>query len=161
MWLLVIQVIVFLSYVVGIVSRYGVLESISDSWYSLPLKYNGLFTLFTWGLGIPMLMYGSVALFLSGAGLCFVGAATRFKLGYGYTTLVHFSGAVAGVLIPLLYFGFSYGIWWPFLLQFSGCIFIFAYDTITNPIWWVEILGFITVLSGLYLILPELNYVGN
>ena len=57
MWLLVIQVIVFLSYVVGIVSRYGVLESISDSWYSLPLKYNGLFTLFTWGLGIPMLIY--------------------------------------------------------------------------------------------------------
>ena len=160
MWLLVIQIIVFLSYVIGIVSRYGVLESISDSWYRLPLKYNALFTFFTWGLGIPMLLYGSDALFFSGVGLCFVGAATRFKMGDFYTTLIHFSGAVAGVLLPLLYFGFSYGIWWPFLLQLWGSVFIYAYDKIENSIWWIEILGFITVLSGLYLILPELDYVG-
>ena len=161
MELLIIQACVFLFYVIGIVERYGVLESISESWYKLPLAYKGLFTLFTWGLGIPMFFYGPLPLFLSGVGLVFVGTATRFKMKESYTRTIHFSGAVAGVLIPLLYFGICYDMWWLFHLQFWVSAVIYAHDRIENSIWWIEILGFITVMIGMYLILPEMYYVGN
>ena len=100
--LTIIQLVVFLLYVGFIIKRYGVLPSISDSWYVLPLSQQFLFTLFTWGLGIPMLLYGNIWFFLSGAGLSFVGAATAFKSKIGLTKEVHYGGALVGILGALI-----------------------------------------------------------
>ena len=100
--LTLIQLVVFTLYVGFITKKFGVLPSISDSWYSLPVSQKALFTLFTWGIGIPMLFYGSVWFFLSGVGLTFVGAATQFKMTISYTKQIHYIGALTGILFSLI-----------------------------------------------------------
>ena len=156
MELLLVQIIVFLSYVIGIVSKYGVLPSISDSWYSLPLGWKSLFTFFTWGIGIPMLLYGTLPLFISGAGLCFVGAATQFKMKESYTRLIHFAGAAVGIVTPLIYFLWSFNVGLPFAIQLVGSLIIWNSKEFNNKLWWVEILGFLMVVYGLFSIIPAM-----
>ena len=161
MELLLIQLFIFISYITFIVSTYGVLPSISESWYRLPLKLKGLFTLFTWGIGIPMLFYGNETMFLSGAGLCFVGAATQFKMTAAYTRLIHYAGAGVGIILPLLYFAFGYEVYAPILFQIISAVLIMAIPKIDNKLWWIEIVGFLTIACGIYWVLPEMYYVGN
>ena len=156
MELLLVQVVVFLSYVIGIVSKYGVLPSISDSWYSLPLGWKSLFTFFTWGIGIPMLLYGTLPLFISGVGLCFVGAATQFKMKESYTRLIHFAGAAVGIVTPLIYFLLSFNVGLPFAIQLVGSVIIWNSEEFNNKLWWVEILGFLMVVYGLFSIIPAM-----
>jgi len=149
MEILLIQFLVFVAYVSYIINQYGILPSISDSWYALPRRYNFLFTLFTWGIGIPMLFYGNAPLFFAGAGLTFVGAATQFKMERSYTKQVHFAGAGIGIIIPLLYLAISFGNWIPLVIQVIGTLII-TQSKINNKLWWVEILAFICIMFGLY-----------
>jgi len=144
----IIQSATFIVYVAFIIYRFGVLPSISESWYMLPRKFNFLFTLFTWGIGIPMLFYGNPFLFISGAALTFVGVATQFKTTQAFTKQVHYIGALIGVSVPLFYFGFSLNNWIPLNMQIVG-IMIIALTTTPNKIWWVEIVAFVCVLFGL------------
>ncbi len=142
------QLLVITLYLGLITKRYGVLPSISDSWYSLPLNQKFLFTLFTWGLGIPMLFYGNVWFFLSGAGLSFVGAATQFKSMIGLTKEVHYGGALVGILSALI------GIWveWDNLLPLIWFLFFalsIQLSYIKNKIWWQEIVAVVLILWGL------------
>ena len=149
MFLPLLQSSIFISYILLLVWRYGILPSISDSWYILPYSERWLFTFFTWGIGIPMLFYGTAPLFISGAGLCFVGVATQFKMKRSYTRIVHFLGAAVGIIVPLLHFAISYGIILPLILQTIGTLIIILMDNINDKLWWVEILAFITVIYGL------------
>lgn len=160
MGLLLFQIFVFIAYVSFVVSSYGVLPSISDSWYSLPIGRKGLFTFFTWGIGIPMLLYGTLPMFVSGIGLCFVGAATQFKMKESYTRLIHFAGASVGIVTPLLYFYLSYNNPLPFAIQVGSTIIIMGTEGIKNKLWWIEIVGFLMVVYGIYSVLPEMYYVG-
>lgn len=142
------QLLVITLYLGLITKRYGVLPSISDSWYSLPLKEKFLFTLFTWGLGIPMLFYGNVWFFLAGSGLSFVGAATQFKSMIGLTKEVHYAGAVVGIFASLI------GIWveWDNLLPLIWFIFFalsIQISYIKNKLWWQEIVAVVLILWGL------------
>ena len=142
------QLLVITLYLGLITKRYGVLPSISDSWYSLPQRENFLFTLFTWGLGIPMLFYGNVWFFLSGSGLSFVGAATQFKSMIGITKEVHYAGALVGILGALI------GIWvqWDNLLPLVWFLFLalsIQVSYMKNKIWWQEIVAIVLILWGL------------
>ena len=49
---------VFISYVSFIWIKYGILPSISDSWYHLPENLKVLFTLFCWGFALPAAIIG-------------------------------------------------------------------------------------------------------
>ena len=155
MEILLIQFLVFVVYVGYIINQYGILPSISDSWYVLPRQHNFLFTLFTWGIGIPMLFYGNAPLFFAGAGLTFVGAATQFKMKRSYTKQVHFTGAAVGIIIPLLYLAISFGNWIPLAIQAVGTVVI-TQSKINNKLWWVEILAFICIMFGLYFNLHDI-----
>ena len=146
--MITIQITIFILYTTLIVYRYGILPSISESWYVLPLRQKFLFTLFTWGIGIPMLFYDSGALFLSGSALTFVGVATQFKTSISFTREVHYAGALIGVLVPLIYFGISSDNWMPLLVQVISTMIIIS-TRIQNKIWWTEIVAFFCVLSGL------------
>jgi len=142
------QLLVLTLYLGLIIKRYGILPSISDSWYSLPQRENFLFTLFTWGLGIPMLFYGNVWFFLSGSGLSFVGAATQFKSMIGITKEVHYAGALVGILGALI------GIWiqWDNLLPLVWFLFLalsIQVSYMKNKIWWQEIVAIVLILWGL------------
>jgi hypothetical protein len=146
--LTLIQLLVLTLYLGLIIKRYGILPSISDSWYSLPQRENFLFTLFTWGLGIPMLFYGNVWFFLSGSGLSFVGAATQFKSMIGITKEVHYAGALVGILGALI------GIWvqWDNLLPLVWFLFLalsIQVSYMKNKIWWQEIVAIVLILWGL------------
>jgi hypothetical protein len=146
--LTLIQLLVLTLYLGLIIKRYGILPSISDSWYSLPQRENFLFTLFTWGLGIPMLFYGNVWFFLSGSGLSFVGAATQFKSMIGITKEVHYAGALVGILGALI------GIWvqWDNLLPLLWFLFLalsIQVSYMKNKIWWQEIVAIVLILWGL------------
>ena len=146
--MITIQITIFILYTTLIVYRYGILPSISESWYVLPRGQKFLFTLFTWGLGIPMFFYDSGALFLSGSALTFVGVATQFKTSISFTREVHYAGALIGVLVPLIYFGISSDNWMPLLIQVISTMIIIS-TRIQNKIWWTEIVAFFCVLSGL------------
>lgn len=148
LYLTLIQLVVFLSYVGLIVKRYGIIPSISDSWYHLSIAQKGLFTLFTWGIGIPMLFYGNWLFFLSGAGFAFVGAATQFKSTLANTNKIHYGGAVVGILGALL------GIWMKFdtilpLLWFIFTAVMLQVSYVKNKIWWQEIAAFVVIVLSL------------
>lgn len=149
--LLLIQSLVFIFYVGLIVRKFGVLESISDSWYSLPPSQNFLFTLFTWGIGIPMLFYGNVWFFLAGSGLSFVGAATQFRSGIGLTKEVHYAGALVGIFFTLIGMAVMFSTITP-LVIFTLVAIILQLLKIKNTIWWQEIAAFIIILGGMVLL---------
>ena len=146
--MIIIQATIFIAYISFIIYRYGVLPSISESWYVLPRGQKFLFTLFTWGIGISMLFYDSGALFISGSALTFVGVATQFKTSISFTREVHYVGALIGVLVPLIYFGISSDNWLPLIVQVVASMIITLTKT-QNKIWWNEIVAFFCVLSGL------------
>jgi len=148
-----LQLIIFLSYVGGLLIYFKKpLPSISDSWYELPKGWNHLFTLFCWSLGILMLFQGTGEypyFFFSGAGLMFVGAATQFKWKGAYTNLVHYFGAVCGIIFSLIGLGHEYHVWWP-LIIWSIITYVFNFLRINNFTWWAEIAAFIIIITGLY-----------
>lgn len=148
-WTTVIQITTFLSYIGLIVYKYGILESISVSWYALPKQLQPLFWLFTTILGMSMLPLTDYhpLFFLSGAGLSFVGTAAAFE-DQKITNRVHYSGAVAGIggaigalfvilgtLVPI----------YTTLLFLAGSFFLQR----THVIWWVEIGAFLGIVWGL------------
>ena len=146
--LTLIQLVIFTLYVGFIVKRHNILPSISDSWYQLPVSQKVLFTLFTWGLGIPMLIYGNLWFFLSGAGLIFVGTATQFKMTISYTKQIHYAGALLGIFGALVGIGFMYSNFY-YLLAFVVSALLLQISKIDNKLWWQEIVAFLVILTGL------------
>ena len=98
--LLIFVVLSFVGYISFIVNKYGVLPSISESYYKMKgdkLFGGGLFTLFIWSLSLPLIIIGDTPLmFFAGAFLSFVGAASAFK-DLKMTKRVHNIGAIGGI----------------------------------------------------------------
>lgn len=143
-----IQLAIFTTYIIFIVSKFGVLPSISDSWYSLGKKAP-LFTLFIWGISIPMAVMGglhnNVWYFLAGSLLCFTGGAAAFKESMAGT--IHSIGAVGGITLALVGLA-SVGVYWPLIAVISLSLGI-RYSKINNQTWWVEIISFVFIEAGL------------
>ena len=88
---------IFVGYVSWIWARYGVLPSISHSYYSLPDNLKFIFTLWSWGYALPAMIVASTPLmFFAGAGICFVGAAAAYR--EKMTETVHIIGAACAIL---------------------------------------------------------------
>ena len=152
MILTTIQALIFITYIAFLYSQFGKpLPSISQSWYDLPRPMNNLFTLFCWSIGIAMIFQGGNAwFFMSGAGLCFVGAATTFLSKAANANIVHYLGAAVGIGCALFGLGFQYGIYFPLLVFILGTALIMIVPKINNKIWWVEILAFVVIVLGFY-----------
>lgn len=148
-----IQALVFVSYIGYIIYRFGVLPSISESWYKLEtLRIGPLFTLFCWTLSSLMLFQTNETtgwFFASGAGLAFVGAATMFKWSGAHTDKVHGLGAVFGIAGALIGLGVEYNNWMPTGVFVAIGAILSAFK-VKNTIWWVEIVAFLCVISGLF-----------
>ena len=146
--LFIIMLSVFFGYVGFIWAKYGVLKSISQSYYELPEKWRFLFTLFCWGFAFPAIIIGTPVtglMFFAGAGICFVGAAAAFE--EKLTREVHFAGAGAGVLFSQLAMILSYGMW-PISLIFgvsSLLMLLFRKKIREKHIWWIEVLAFLAI----------------
>jgi hypothetical protein len=150
LYLTIAQWVIFTSYIAYTVSKFGIPASISDTWYLLERK-GVLFTLFCWSLGVCMLYQGndkSIFFVLSGVGLSFVGGATMFKWKGAYTDKIHGAGAAIGIVCALLGLYIDYEIRPPFMV-FSGATILISLLHIKNHIFWMEIVAFACVISGL------------
>lgn len=151
--LLIFVVLSFIGYLSFIVNRYGVLPSISDSYYEMKKNkfYGGaLFTLFVWSLSIPIIIIGSTPLmFFAGAFLAFVGAAAAFE-DLEMTKRVHTIGAVGGIGFGFLsmVLDFQLNEITYFMLLASLILYLLK---IKNLIWWVEVLAFVLIILGLFI----------
>lgn len=157
MFISILQVLIFTSYVTFIMLKFGIIQSISESWYRLRdlggIWYS-LFTLFCYGLGFLMLFQTNGKIpqffFLSGAGLCAVGVATMFKLKNDIQPYIHFIGASIGIVFALLGIGFERHNWLPLMVFILSAILLLIFNK-KNRSWWIEIIAFITIGLGLLL----------
>ena len=146
---------VFVTYVGFIWAKYGILPSISDSYYHLPKQLKPLFTLFCWGFALPAaiigftLAEGSVwqfLMFFASGGIMFVGAAPDFKSETGMDRLVHYISAVVGVIFSQLYIllVFPEIFYIPLAFTIFSIIFLYFKNKV-EEIWWIEILAFASI----------------
>ena len=138
-------------YIALIVHKFGVLPSISESWYRLKGLEKSIFTWVCWAVGGLMLYQtnGETGLFfLSGAGLMFVGAVTMFKTDEAKSNIIHPAGAILAIL------GAFAGIYVErhSYIPFGVFVLISTIILLTvkkNRTWWIEITAFTTILLGL------------
>ena len=148
--------LVFIVYNTWIYINYGILSSISASYYydkKVP------FLAFCWALGALMITISALQVgnqgyglfFFSGAGLLFTGTAGAFK--ESLTDVVHYAGAVLAIVLGFigLWVVGGDGFWIP------GAVFIlttliFIIITLENIVYWTEILAFLLILFGLTLL---------
>ena len=151
-YLVYVQIIVFLSYIVFLQSKFGTLPSISQSYYEL--KERGyLFTVFCFSLAIPMMIISgfqdhkySWLIFMSGVGLGFVGSATSFK--QRTTDIVHYTGAVVSIVFALVGIWVVYGLWLPFAFTALLSTAIIRLR-VNNAIYWIEVVAVSAIVFGL------------
>jgi hypothetical protein len=141
------MIAIFLGYVLGIVAKYGVQKSISESYYKLPRNQQFIFTLFCWGFALPaILISNTLIMFFAGAGIILVGTAAAFKSKMTYE--YHMIGAFVGVILSQLSIAIDYHLYWLNLLFIvpSLLLIILTWCKIkVNYFWWIEILAFISV----------------
>ena len=148
------QAAIFIAYISFIISKYGVQPSISESFYKLQETRLGfLFTLFCWGLASLMIFQSNETtplFFFSAVGLGFVGTATLFKWSGAMTDKVHGAGAGIGIACGLAGLYFEYHMWEPFVgfILATGALLLLK---VKNHIWWIEIMAFIAIITGLLL----------
>jgi hypothetical protein len=144
---LIIQFVVFWTYVTFVwIYNKKPLPSISDSWYTFPKEHRRLFMVFCVGVAAPIFTFQTDLFFLSGAFLCFTGAAPEFKEKLVKT--VHGIGAVGGIgfaLVGLL----AEGIWFPIACVSIITIALRYIPDVKNDTWWVEIVSFVFIQAGL------------
>jgi len=144
-----VAIAIFLRYIIFIWTQYGVLSSISESYYRLPQELKILFTIFCWGFAIPVMIMGSSVLtFLAGSAICFVGAAAAFK--EKLTSTVHEIGAYVGVILAQVALVVDMQLWWLSAIFFVTSLFLTIWkNKVKHPIWWIELTAFTTTLIGL------------
>lgn len=153
MILTLIQGLIFISYITFLLIKFGKpLPSISDSWYQLKGLENSLFTWFCWGIGFLMFFQtngNSPFFFISGVGISLVGVATMFKLDK-YTSIIHSTGAIICIFSAFIGLWVERDIFLPFIL-FGATASILSLKSlkIKNKTWWVEIVAFLYIITGL------------
>jgi len=154
--LFITMVTIFVGYVATIWGLYGVLPSISDSYYQLPKKLNFIFTLALWGFAFPAMIIGTPVtglMFGACAGIMFVGAAAAFH--QKVTKTVHIVGATMGMGLSQVAIATSFGLW-PITavsVGLVGLIMLFRKQLKYKHVWWIELVCFVAIglTYGLYI----------
>ena len=143
----VIQMFIFISYIVFVSIKFGILPSISDSYYLFSDWKRILFTLFCFSLGSLMFLQ-EIGVFpwfvISGSGLCLTGAAMQFK--EKVDGKVHVVGAYSAIIFGLAGLIFERGLYFPSVTF----ILLAVLSTATkNKTWWIECSAFACIVLGL------------
>lgn len=145
----IIQTICFTLYVWFVVSRYGVLSSISESWYREErMKY--MFILFIGSTSIPTLFLSGISLWFlaSGGFLLAVAFAPAFRSDHPIVGIIHSTGATGSIVIAL-YAMLIHGIYFPAIACIAASILIERLK-VNNATWWVEIADFAFIEMGIF-----------
>lgn len=157
MIILILQILTFIIYVGLIFKKFGVLPSISQSYYEF--KGKGYFTLFCYFLALPMIAYSKgfypevategdyTVFFFLGTLLAFTGAAADFRRD-NISNVVHLSGVGITVLSVLLGLIFQYNIMFPSIGAAISSVAIY-FLVKKNRTTWLEINVFLWIISGL------------
>ena len=141
--LYIIMLTAFTTYILFVVKKYGIQESVSNSYYKLPENKRWIFTIALWMFAFPAIVLGvehSGLAFLAGAGICFVGAAPAFKEDMEGT--VHVVGALTGVIGGLLFMLVT-GLWYVALITLALMGVVLLIPALKkNKTWWLELVAF-------------------
>ena len=149
--------ICFFGYIYLITTLYGVQPSVSESYYRLPRNMQWLFTIATWGYALPAMIIGleltgNGLVFLSGAGIAFVGASPLFH-EKGISRTVHMIGAITGIGAMLVFMAVI-GQWYTAILFMLLSLLVVAVKWLRDDItWWVEIAAYISISLMYYFML--------
>lgn len=149
LFLTLFQIVAFLLYVAYVTKRFGILESVSDSWYFLE-RGNPIFTIFCLAIGIPMFLQSSghsTFFFLSGIGFASVGVIALFEKAF--KRCVHYSGAAAGIFGALMGLWCDRDIWWTFPALVVAASVVSVWKELEHKIWWTEMTSFLIISAGL------------
>lgn len=141
----------FTSYIIAVINRFGVLDSISDSFYLWTKPWP--FLVFTWGTGFPLLATGDLWLALAGICLCFVGVIPFFKLNES-EAIIHSLFAIASIVLALAGLAVK-GMYWPGIIAIVVSI-ILPRLKVKNQTWWTEIACYAIVIVGEWIKLQNL-----
>lgn len=152
MVILILLVIMFISYNGYIYFKYGLLPSISDSYYLL-LKTNKefLFNVFIWFISVGFILSASNVMFIVGCFLLLgVSTAPLFK-NSNIQKYIHSVGAIGGIFIALLSLALYNGLYLPIsiVLLFTISATVFK---MKNKTYWIEIVSFLTVIISLFFV---------
>ena len=140
---------IFFTYLTLITIRYGILPSISDSYYNM--KHPAWFTLAMFGTGLPIAFYAeSGLLFFAGAFIAAVGSAPAFRKEL--QGKVHVVCAIGGIILGLMACIFNYNNWIAPLI-FIVFFIIATLTKLRNRTWWIEIAAYICILTVLFIAL--------
>jgi hypothetical protein len=148
LFIILIAIILFYSYISLILIKYGIPNSISDSYYSLSKELNIIFTVLFFTIAfiliVPWIELSSekyqVLIFLSVAGIGFVGAAPLFNSG-GAQTIVHYGGAGLALLCSTLWI-FLDTVYWYIPLITYGLSIIPILINRKQLLFWMEMAAF-------------------
>ena len=145
------MVSVFVIYNLAILFKYGWLNSISASYYSLPVKWNWLFLAFCWGYAIPAIFLAHDGfLFFSGGFICFVGIASAFRSDT-FTANVHQYSSLAAVVLSQLSIMFIYHLYYLNIIMIVSAIVLYLLSKkIAQWMYILEVIAFITVSVVLF-----------
>lgn len=138
----------FLSYVV---INFGVLSSISESFYRI--KNNWLFSAVLIAFSLCILAFAiiytdSILLIIAPFGIITVALAPRFK--DKHKAWIHFTGAAVGIGSGLLAIWLYYGLWWIDVIAIVLYLAV-KISKSNNSLWWGEIIAIFAIISGLLL----------
>jgi hypothetical protein len=147
MELLITSAAIFVIYLVTVYLLYGMTKSVSATYYEL--RYKWVFTMVLWGFSIPLIIAASQPLiFLSGAAICFTGAAPGVdeKMERNW----HIGSSVAGIIIGLLALWIHYGYWEPVAIQLAFTVPA-KIGKMKHHTYWIEVLAFALVWISVFM----------
>jgi len=155
-YIALVQLLLAAAYCFYIYKRYGILDSISASYYKLLHDNKSRdFVIFSWGVGLPMFLYiyqyvwqAQLCFMLAGFFLCVVGIASAYK--ESFVDKIHNLGSVGAIVL-----GFA-GIifqdhWWgliPLVAFIAASVYMIA-KKVDNKTWWVEIAAIVCIFVRL------------
>jgi len=168
--IIILSIAILAAYITGMICKYGIPDSVSETFLLMPKKTRQLFTLFCFALGLLMApvmfelsidTFSRICSFFTVGGLLFVGAAAEYK--QELTRTVHFIGAGAAIIGSQGWIFHNTGLWWVSLI----CLFVAAFFGVyiwfrtegtafrnrtalppTNLLFWLEMAAFVSLLGS-------------
>lgn len=149
MLLVHISIICFFGYLFYILSKFGIQRSISASYHNLSNAEKWMFTIFTWGYVMTLVLAGlgrgtlqDIVIFFAGFLLCTVGVMADDKAPEQKKW--HTIGAEGGIMLGFIWMAIA-GYWYMAILGVIPIYFLFKKKP-KNHTWWIECIAYCTLL---------------
>lgn len=143
--------VAFSLYLWWVTDHYGVLSSISESWYSEgPTRKKFMFVAFILAISIPTLLLFTKSLWFlgSGASLLIVAFAPAFRSDHKVVGILHSAGTVGGIAFAC-YALATHGLYFPAIMCTVSSILLARFK-VSNETWWTEVADFAWIELGVF-----------